>query len=164
MNFAYLVVLFFGLIGLWALLYDIPGLLLYHKKVQARAKSGEKYIGVHDHQKRMDLHRSGRIGEPDGNVMVKSAIFTYEENGKGVRATAVNLLGDDNLYLDDSKLYTIKVSPFNPHKCYFPPIQLYQGCSIPAKVFILVKRIIPKITGILFIASAWFAYTNFILH
>ena len=112
----------------------------------------------------MDLDRSGRIGEPDGNVMVKSAIFTYEENGKGVRATAVNLLGDDNLYLDDSKLYTIKVSPFNPHKCYFPPIQLYQGCSIPAKVFIFVKRIIPKITGILFIAIAWFAYTNFILH
>ena len=163
MNFAYLAVLFFGLIGLWALLYDIPGLLLYHRKVEARAKPGKRYVGHHDHQKRMDYDRRGLLGKPDGNVLVKSAVFTYEENGKGVRATAVNLLGDDNLYLSDGKIYTIKVSPFNPHKCYFPPIQLYQGCSIPAKVFIFVKRIIPKITGILFIAIAWFAYTNFIL-
>ena len=96
--------------------------------------------------------------------MFSGKYLVYEENGKGVRATAVNLLGDDNLYLSDDKIYTIKVSPFNPHKCYFPPIQLYQGCSIPAKVFIFVKRIIPKITGTLFIAIAWFAYTNFILH
>ncbi len=164
MNFAYLVVLFFGLIGLWALLYDIPGLLFYHRKVQARVKPGKRYVGHHDHQKRMDYDRRGLLGKPDGNVLVKSAVFTYEENGKGVRATAVNLLGDDNLYLSDGKIYTIKISPFNPHKCYYPPIQLYQGCSIPAKVFIFVKRIIPKITGILFIAIAWFAYTNFILH
>ena len=44
MNFAYLVVLFFGLIGLWALLYDIPGLLFYHRKVQARVKPGNLKI------------------------------------------------------------------------------------------------------------------------
>jgi len=54
MDFAYLVVLFFGMIGLWALLYDIPGLLLYHMKVEARAKNGKRYVGHHDHQKRMD--------------------------------------------------------------------------------------------------------------
>lgn len=163
MNFAYFVVLFFGLIGLWALLHDLPSFLLYHREVQARAKRGERYISVHDPQKRMDNLRSGQIGAPDGNVMVKSAIFKYEENGKAVRATAVNLLGDDNLYLNDGQIYTIKVSPFNPHKCYFPPIQLYQGCSIPAKIYIFVMRIIPKITGVLFIAIAWFAYTNFII-
>ena len=42
-------------------------------------------------------------------------------------------------------------------------MQLYQDCSIAAKIFIFVKRIIPKITGVLFIAIAWFAYTNFII-
>ncbi len=164
MNFAYFVVLFFGLIGLWALLYDLPAFLLYHREVQARAKRGERYIGVHDHQKRMDNLRRGQTGKPDGNVLVKQAVFIYEENGKGVRATADNLLGEDNLYLNDGQIYTIKVSPFNPHKCYFPPIQLYQGCSIPVKLFIFVMRSITKITGILFIAIAWFAFTNFILH
>ena len=42
--FAYLGILFFVFLGLWALLHDIPALLLYHKKVQARGKPGERYI------------------------------------------------------------------------------------------------------------------------
>ncbi|MCR5213951.1 MAG: hypothetical protein K6E10_06015 [Eubacterium sp.] len=163
MNFAYVVVLFFGLIGLWALAYDIPGFLLYHKKVEARAKSGKRYVAFRA-QEYIKNQSSGQYGKPDGDVRVKSAVFIYEEKGKGVRATAVNLLGDDNLYINSDKIYTIKVSPFNPHKCYFPPIQLYQGCSIPAKIFIFVMRAIPKVCGLLFIAIAWFAYTNFILN
>ncbi|MCR5763343.1 MAG: hypothetical protein K6G00_08175 [Treponema sp.] len=72
----------FGMIGLWALLYDIPGLLLYHRKVEARAKNGKRYVGHHDHQKRMDYDHIGLYGKPDGEVRVKSAVFTYEENGK----------------------------------------------------------------------------------
>ncbi|MBQ7991110.1 MAG: hypothetical protein IJ251_08705 [Oscillospiraceae bacterium] len=162
MNFAYVVVLFFGLIGLWALLYDVPGFLLYHREVQARAKNGKRYISANA-KTRTENRSRGQYGKPDGDVRVKSATFTYEENGKAVIATAVNLLGDDNLYLENGRIYTIKVSPFDPHKCYFPAGQLYQGCSIPAKVFIFVKRAIPKFTGILFVAIAWFAYTNFII-
>lgn len=162
MNFAYLVVFGFGLLGFWALLYDVPGLLLYHSQEKARVTDGKRYVKTRA-QTKIENFSKGQYGKPDGSVLVKSAVFTYEEDGKAVRATAVNLLGNDNLYLDSGKIYTIKVSPFNPHKCYFPPVQLYRGVSIPAKVFIFVNRIIPKITGVLFIAIAWFAYTNFII-
>ena len=99
---------------------------------------------------------------PRSGIAVKNAVFTYEENGKEVRATAVNLAGDDNTFINDGKVYTIKVSPFNPHKCYLPAIQLYRGCTIPAKIFIFVKRIIPKIFGILLIAIAVWTYFNII--
>ena len=47
MNFAYLVVFGFGLLGLWALLYDVPGLLLYHSKEKARVSAGKRYVKTH---------------------------------------------------------------------------------------------------------------------
>ena len=78
-------------------------------------------------------------------------------------ASAVNLVGNDNLIPNNGKMYTIKVSPFNPHKCYFPTIQLYRGCSIPAMIFIFVSRLMPKLGGLMFLAIVWLTYINFIL-
>jgi hypothetical protein len=160
---AYLAVLFFVFIGLWSLLHGVPGLLLYHKKVQARAKSGERYIQVYDARTRLENISKGQYGKPDGPVCTESAVFTYEKNKKGVRATAVNLLGEDNSYIDSGKIYTIKVSPFNPNKCYFPAYQLYQGCSIPAKIYIFLKRTALKAAGLMFIGIAWLIYISFIV-
>ncbi len=160
--FAYLAVLFFVVIGLVAIFKGIFGFLLYHKKVQARGKSGKRYV-VTNARTRIENESRGLYGKPDGTVYTKSAVFTYEENGKGVMATAVNLLGEDNSYIDNNKIYTIKVSPFNPHKCYFPAYQLYQGCSIPVKIFIFVMRTLPRAGGLMFIGVAWFIYTSFIV-
>ena len=158
--FEYLMVLLFGLMGIRILIYGITGFLLYHKKVQAEAKSGERYVR---HSNKYLANRArADMSVPKGGIGVKSAVFTYEENGKKIMATAVNLLGDDNTYIDSGKLYTIKVSPFNPHKCYFLAIQLYIGCSIPAKIFIFVMRTLPRAGGLMFIGVAWFIYTSFI--
>ncbi len=162
MNFAYVVVLFFGVLGLWALLAGVPSLLLYHNKVQARANTGKRYVRFNAF-KEQERVNSSQYGKPGGDIRVKKAVFTYEKNGKGVMATADNLLFEDNLYVTNGKIYTIKLSPFNPHRCYFPAYQLYRGCSIPAKIYIFVMRIIPKITGAGFLAIAWYTYTNFIL-
>ena len=162
MNFAYIVVLFFGVSGSFILLHDIPGLLLYHKKVQAKVKAGKRYVVTNPVTEQKNKS-SGQYGKPNGHVHVKSAVFTYEENGKDVMATAVNLVGDDNLYLNSNEIYTVKVSPFDPHRCYFPAIQLYRGCSIPAMIFIFVMRLLPKLGALMFLGIAWLAYTNFIL-
>ena len=130
--------------------------LVHLEKVEG---SSEK-LNAFKEQERVN---SSQYGKPGGDIRVKKAVFTYEKNGKGVMATADNLLFEDNLYVNNGKIYTIKLSPFNPHRCYFPAYQLYRGCSIPAKIYIFVMRIIPKITGAGFLAIAWYTYTNFIL-
>ena len=158
----YIVMIAFALFGIRVLTIGVSGALLYHKRVEARAKTGKRYV-ITDPETRIKNRSSGQYGKPDGDVHVKSAVFTYEENGKAVRATAVNLVGDDNLYLDTGGIYTIRVSPFNPHKCYFPPVQLYKGYSIPAKVMIFVKRLLPRLGGVMFLAIAYITYTCFII-
>ena len=158
--FAYIFVIIFGLLGLRSVSIGISGFLLYHKKVQAKAKGGSRYVR---HPNKYIANRArADMKVPRSGIAVKNAVFTYEENGKEVRATAVNLAGDDNTFINDGKVYTIKVSPFNPHKCYLPAIQLYRGCTIPAKLFIFVKRMIPKIFGLLLIAIAVWTYFNII--
>lgn len=160
--FAYLMVIFFGLMGLYVLTYGIFGFLLYHKKVQARAKGGERYVRRNGIELAEKLRDHATPGNPHGTVTYKDSVFTYEENGKKVMATAVNLKGHDNQFINSKSIYTIKVSPFNPHKCYLPAIQLYRDCSILAKIFIFVMRILPRLGGIMFLGIAWFIYTAFI--
>ena len=150
----YIVMIAFALFGIRVLTIGIS--------VEARAKTGKRYV-LTDAETRIKNRSSGQSGKPDGDVHVKSAVFTYEENGKAVRATAVNLVGDDNLYLENGGIYTIRVSPFNQHKCYFPPVQLYKGYSIPAKVMIFVKRLLPRLGGVMFLAIAYITYTCFII-
>ena len=74
--FAYLGILFFIFWGLWALFHDIPALLLYHKKVQARAKPGERYIQNYDARIRLENESAGQYGKPDGKVLYKAARST----------------------------------------------------------------------------------------
>ena len=158
--FAYLGIQFFIFWGLWALFHDIPALLLYHKKVQARAKPGERYIQNYYARIRLENESAGQYGKPDGKVVTSSAVFTYEENRKHITAKAVNLLNDDNSFVQSGKVYTIKVSPFNPHKCYIPAYQLYKGCSIPEKIYIFVMRTLLKAGGLMFLGIAYLIYVS----
>ena len=161
--FAYIIVAFFGLGGLYVLTYGITGLLLYHEKVQAKANRKGKYIHrTADDISEMVRDGGAHPGKPYGNVHYKDSVFTYEKNGKAVMATAVNIKESDNQFINDKEIYTIKVSPFNPHKCYVPELQLYRGCSIPAKIFIFVMRLLPRAGGLMLIGIAWFIYTAFI--
>ena len=158
--FAYLGIMIFIFLGLWVLLHDIPALLLYHKKVQARGKPGERYIQNYDARKKLENIAAGQYGKPDGKVYTSSAEFTYEEKRKHITAKAVNLLNDDNSFVQSGKVYTIKVSPFNPHKCYVPAYQLYKGCSIPEKIYIFVMRTLPKAGGLMFLGIAYLIYVS----
>ena len=156
MNFAYVVAVFFAVCGLLILFYDIPALLLYHNKMKAVGTPGGKY----------DMHPHKQIGKygaiPKERISYTKAVFTYDLGGKKVMATAVNLVGDDNTFINKGQTYTIKGSPFDPPKCYLPPIQLYRKCSIPAKVFIFIKRLLPKAGAVMFLGIAWLTYINFI--
>ena len=157
MIFAYIVAIFFAASGLIILLHDIPAFLLYHDKVQAEAVRGERYVR-HPHK------HIGKYGaRPSEDIGTTKAVFLYGSGERKSRATAVNLVGDDNTLVCSGKTYTIKLSPSDPHKCYLPPLQLYKGCSIPAKIFIFVKRLLPKLGALMFLGIAWFTYTNFIL-
>lgn len=161
--FAYLMVVIVGLAGLYVLTYGIIGFLLYHEKVQAKANNKGKYI----HRNADDISEKVRdggshLGNPYGTVHYKDSVFTYEKNGKAVMATAVNIFESDNQFINDKEIYTIKVSPFNPHKCYVPELQLYHGCSIPARIFIFVMRLLPRAGGLMLLGIAWFIYNTFI--
>ena len=82
MNFVYLVFLFFGVMGLWVLLYDVPGLLLYHKKVQARAKKGKKYSSTRA-QIKIQNEARGQYGKPNGPIHYKSrSLYTKKTEMK----------------------------------------------------------------------------------
>ena len=154
--FAYVLVIFFGVCGIRVLTIGISGFLLYHKKVQATAKSGEKYER-HPHK------HIGKYGaRPKEDIGTTKAVFTYEENGKQIKATAVNLVGNDNTTVVNGAAYTIKVSPFDPHKCYLPALQIYRGYGFIAKIFIFVFRLLPRLGGLMFLGIAWITYTNFI--
>ena len=157
--FEYILVILFVLVGLRCMTFGISGFLFYHKKVQARVKQpGKRYVR---HPNKYIANRArADMKVPRSGIAVKNAVFTYEENGKEIMAAAVNLVGEDNTYVNGNKTYTVKVSPFDPHKCYLPALQLYKGCSIPAKIFIFVMRMIPKVFGLLLIAIAWWTYFN----
>lgn len=147
--FSYGVMIFFGVIGLWAFAYGAVGFFLYHKKVEAAGKNGSK-------EKRSRSSRSQR------EAKINRAVFTYETDGKRYGANAVNLLGEDNLRIKDGETYTIKVSPFDPHKCYLPVLQLYRGCGLIEAIYYFIRGAAVRLTGMIFIAIALYTYTEFI--
>ncbi len=159
--FAYLMVVIVGLAGLYVLTYGIIGFLLYHEKVQAKAKNKGKYI-TRNIDDISEMVRDGAFSGPHGTVHYADSVFTYEKNGKAVMATAVNIKESDNQFINDKEIYTIKVSPFNPHKCYVPELQLYRGSSIPARILIFVMRLLPRAGGLMLLGIAWFIYNTFI--